>query len=78
MGVVYLANLPQRATLTLMAFTATAVAFTIRSMHGLGTGAADANRKLKGLAYSFMGAFSLRVASDYAIGLLWDWHIFTW
>ncbi|KAI7786208.1 hypothetical protein LA080_004592 [Diaporthe eres] len=64
--------------LNLLFPSATAVAFTIRSMHGLVTGAADANRKLKGLAYSFMGAFSLRVASNYAIGLLWDWHIFTW
>lgn len=63
---------------SLLTISATAVAFTIRSMHGLGTGAADANRKLKGLAYSFLGAFSLRVASDYAIGLLWDWHVFTW
>ncbi|KAG9565976.1 oligopeptide transporter, partial [Aureobasidium melanogenum] len=34
--------------------------------------------KMKALSYSFIGALLLRVVSQYAIGILWDWHIFTW
>lgn len=58
--------------------TATATAVTIRSMHAGGTGALDATRKLKGLAWTFMAALVQRVASYYAIGILYDWHPMTW
>ncbi|KAI1842514.1 hypothetical protein JX265_012674 [Neoarthrinium moseri] len=58
--------------------TATATAFTIRSMHSIGAGAQEAVKKIKALGYSFLFAFVLRIVSDYALGILWDWHIFTW
>ncbi|RYP51802.1 hypothetical protein DL768_002949 [Monosporascus sp. mg162] len=58
--------------------TATATAFTIRSMHAIGSGAQEAMKKIKALGISFVFAFVLRVVSDYALGILWDWHIFTW
>ncbi|KAI1654607.1 oligopeptide transporter [Daldinia decipiens] len=58
--------------------TATAVALTIRSMHAGATGAAEALSKLKALSWSFMAALVQRVASYYAVGILYDWHFFTW
>ncbi|KAJ2903851.1 putative oligopeptide transporter protein [Zalerion maritima] len=58
--------------------TSTATAVTIRSMHAVGTGADEAIRKIKALGYSFLGAFIQRIASYYAVGILYDWHIFTW
>jgi OPT family oligopeptide transporter len=58
--------------------SATATAFAIRSMHAVGTGASDASKKIKALGFAFLGAFVLRVVSDYALGILWDWHFFTW
>lgn len=51
---------------------------TIRSMHAAATGEAIAKLKMKALSLSFSGAFLLRVVSQYAPGILWDWHIFTW
>jgi len=57
---------------------ATATALTIRSMHAAGSGSIDAMKKLKGLMYSFCAALVHRVASYYAIGILYDWHVFTW
>lgn len=47
-------------------------------MHSVGSGAQEAIAKIKALGYSFTGALVLRVVSDYALGILWDWHIFTW
>lgn len=58
--------------------SATATAFTIRSMHAVGSGADDAVKKIKALGVAFLISFVLRVVSDYALGILWDWHIFTW
>ncbi|KFY17333.1 hypothetical protein V492_00743 [Pseudogymnoascus sp. VKM F-4246] len=58
--------------------TATATALTIRSMHAAGSGGRDAVRKLKALGYTFIAAVVHRVASYYAIGILYDWHVFTW
>ncbi|KAH0354266.1 oligopeptide transporter, partial [Aureobasidium melanogenum] len=58
--------------------TPSACALTIRSMHAAATGEAIAKLKMKALSYSFIGALLLRVVSQYAIGILWDWHIFTW
>lgn len=51
---------------------------TIQSMHGALTGETIAKLKMKGLAWAFSAALVLRVVSQYAIGILWDWHIFTW
>lgn len=55
-----------------------ACAVTIRSMHAAATGEGIAKMKMKALSISFSAAFVLRVVSQYATGILWDWHIFTW
>lgn len=34
--------------------------------------------KMKALSYAFSAGFILRVVSQYCLGILWDWHIFTW
>ncbi|GKT47522.1 putative metallocarboxypeptidase ECM14 [Colletotrichum spaethianum] len=52
--------------LKLMFPTSTATALTIRSMHA---GA---------LGFAFGACIIHRVASYYAIGILYDWHVFTW
>lgn len=57
--------------------TPTAVALTIKSMHA-GRTAHEAIGKLKALGASFAAAFIQRIASYYAIGILYDSHIFTW
>ncbi|KAF4540019.1 Oligopeptide transporter [Lasiodiplodia theobromae] len=64
--------------LSLVFPTATATAMTIRSMHEAVSGELIAKMKTKALAWSFTAAFLLRVVSQYAVGILWDWHIFTW
>lgn len=51
---------------------------TIRSMHAAGSGGLEASKKLKALMITFACAIIHRVASYYAIGILYDWHIFTW
>ncbi|KAF2867123.1 oligopeptide transporter [Massariosphaeria phaeospora] len=58
--------------------TASATAMTIRSMHQAVTGEAMAKMKMKGLSIAFTAALVLRVVSQYAVGILWDWHFFTW
>ncbi|KAI1306651.1 OPT oligopeptide transporter protein-domain-containing protein [Xylaria venustula] len=58
--------------------TPTAVALTIRSMHAGAAGASEAISKLKALALAFSAALIQRVASYYAVGILYDWHPFTW
>ena len=58
--------------------TATATAMTIRSMHAAVGGAEVAKKKMKALSICFSGAFIQRVVSQYAVGILYDWHIFTW
>ncbi|KAK3299739.1 OPT oligopeptide transporter protein-domain-containing protein [Chaetomium fimeti] len=64
--------------LKLMFPTPTAVALTIRSMHAGAAGSIDAIKKLKCLAICFIGALVHRIGSYYAIGILYDWHVFTW
>jgi uncharacterized oligopeptide transporter (OPT) family protein len=51
---------------------------TIRSMHQAVTGEAIAKMKMKGLSFAFAAALCLRIVSQYATGILWDWHFFTW
>lgn len=58
--------------------TPTATALTIQSMHAAATEAVDAINRIKVLAYTFAGAFVQRVVSYYALGILYDWHVFTW
>ncbi|KAK5654014.1 hypothetical protein OQA88_7691 [Cercophora sp. LCS_1] len=64
--------------LKLMFPTATAVGLTIRSMHAGAAGSINAMKKLKGLIWSFLAAFVHRIVSYYAVGILYDWHVFTW
>ncbi|KAK4465067.1 OPT oligopeptide transporter protein-domain-containing protein [Cladorrhinum samala] len=64
--------------LGLMFPTSTAVALTIRSMHAGATGSIEAVKKLKCLLLCFGAALIHRVASYYAVGILYDWHVFTW
>lgn len=64
--------------LRLMFPSPTAVALTIQSMHAGAAGAATAVKKLKALAISFTVALVQRVVSYYAVGVLYDWHFFTW
>lgn len=58
--------------------TPSATAMTIRAMHAAATGAAIAKQKMKALSISFIGAMVQRVVSQYAPGILWDWHFFGW
>ncbi|KAI9814903.1 MAG: hypothetical protein M1832_005631 [Thelocarpon impressellum] len=58
--------------------TGTATAMTIRSMHAAVGGADAAKAKTRALSWAFAASLTLRVASQYALGILWDWHIFTW
>lgn len=58
--------------------TPTATAMAIRSMHAVGSGAADAMKKIKAMGFSFAGAFLHIIVSQYADGILHNWHIFTW
>lgn len=47
-------------------------------MHQAVTGEAIAKMKMIGLSWAFSAALLLRVVSQYAVGILWDWHFFTW
>jgi hypothetical protein len=58
--------------------TPSATAMVIRSMHATGQGGLDAIKKLKALMISFFGSLIWRVASYYCIGIMYDWHVFTW
>jgi OPT family oligopeptide transporter len=58
--------------------SASATAMTIRSMHDAANGEAIGKLKMKGLSIAFSAAFLLRVVSQYALGILWEWHFFLW
>ncbi|OZJ02039.1 hypothetical protein BZG36_05084 [Bifiguratus adelaidae] len=53
-----------------------AAAYTIRSLHVGKDAEANARKKTKCLIVAFCVAITWRVVSEYAPGLLWDWHIF--
>ena len=54
--------------------SAVAAAFTIRSLHTGRNAEANAKKKVWALAIAFASAITLRCVSEYAPGLLWDWH----
>ena len=58
--------------------TPVATAMAIRSMHAVGSGAAEAVKKIKAMGYSFIAAMLHIVVSQYADGILHNWHPFTW
>ncbi|KAJ9136585.1 OPT superfamily oligopeptide transporter [Pleurostoma richardsiae] len=64
--------------LKMMFPTPTATAMTIRSMHAGATGNLEAMKKLKALGITFAAAILQRIGSYYAVGILYDWHFFTW
>ncbi|KAJ5492409.1 OPT oligopeptide transporter protein-domain-containing protein [Penicillium expansum] len=58
--------------------SATATATTIMSVHVASNGERGAMKKVKALLIAFASSLVLRVASNFATGILWDWHVFTW
>jgi hypothetical protein len=50
----------------------------MKNFHSTASGLREAGKKIKAMLLAFGIAFVLRVVSQYAIGILWDWHIFTW
>jgi uncharacterized oligopeptide transporter (OPT) family protein len=54
--------------------SAVAAAHTIRSLHVGKHAAANARKKTRALIMAFAFAITLRVVSEYAPGILWDWH----
>ena len=68
--------MPVYITDVLFAATPTATAFAIKSLHAAKTGAADARKKAKWLGGAFIVSIVQKVASTYAPGILYDWHIF--
>lgn len=72
----FVINVARELNLVFPSPTATAVA--IRSMHAVGSGAADAMKKIKAIGFSFVGAFLHIILSQYADGILHNWHVFAW
>ncbi|KAE9974174.1 hypothetical protein BLS_003255 [Venturia inaequalis] len=58
--------------------SASATAMTIRSMHDAVRGEQVGKLKMKALSIAFGFAFTLRVVSQYCLGILWEWHFFLW
>jgi hypothetical protein len=56
--------------------TSSATALTIRSMHDAVRGETIGKMKMKALSWAFAAAMVLRVVSQYALGILWEWHFF--
>lgn len=52
-----------------------ATAVTIRSMHLAAGGTSLAKRKMRALSYAFIYAMTIRVVSQYAIGIFWVLHL---
>ncbi|TBU23847.1 OPT oligopeptide transporter [Dichomitus squalens] len=55
-----------------------AAAYTIRSLHVGRHAAANARKKTLALVTSFLLAIVWRVTSEYAPGIMWDWHWGWW
>ncbi|KAH9942458.1 OPT oligopeptide transporter [Epithele typhae] len=58
--------------------SAVAAAFTIRSLHVGRNAAANARKKTLALILSFLISILWRITSEYAPGILWDWHWGWW
>ena len=55
-----------------------ATAYTIRSLHVGRAAAATARKKTWALVISFVISICWRVTSEYAPGIMWDWHWSWW
>ncbi|EIW55414.1 uncharacterized protein TRAVEDRAFT_131235, partial [Trametes versicolor FP-101664 SS1] len=58
--------------------SAVAAAYTIRSLHVGRNAAANARKKTLALIVSFLLAIAWRIISEYAPGIMWDWHWGWW
>ena len=58
--------------------SAVAAAYTIRSLHVGRNAAANARKKTLALILSFLLAILWRITSEYAPGIMWDWHWGWW
>lgn len=58
--------------------SAVAAAYTIRSLHVGRNAAVTARKKTLALIASFLLAVLWRITSQYAPGIMWDWHIGWW
>ncbi|MCJ1251795.1 hypothetical protein MMC30_009033 [Trapelia coarctata] len=59
--------------------SSSATAVMIRNLHTTTEGQSSTTQsKMKALTVAFGFAMTLRILSQYAIGVLWDWHPFTW
>jgi OPT family oligopeptide transporter len=58
--------------------TPSATAMTIRSMHDAVRGRDVGKKKMMALGIAFAVAIIIRVTSQYALGIIWEWHFFTW
>jgi len=58
--------------------SSTATAITIRSMHSAASGAKTGRGRMKGILLAFAAAMMLRIVSQYAVGVFWEWHPFAW
>ncbi|TFK88386.1 OPT oligopeptide transporter [Polyporus arcularius HHB13444] len=58
--------------------SAVAAAYTIRSLHVGRNAAANARKKTLALIISFIVAIIWRITSEYAPGIMWDWHWSWW
>lgn len=54
--------------------SAVAAAYTIRSLHTGKNAEANAKKKTRALVIAFAIAITWRCVSEYAPGLIWDWH----
>ncbi|MCJ1309402.1 hypothetical protein MMC25_003061 [Agyrium rufum] len=65
--------------LNLLFPSSSATAITIRGMHlAAEQGRSSAQSQMNFLAAAFVVALIMRVISQLAIGIFWDWHVFTW
>ena len=65
--------------LNLLFPSSSATAITIKGMHTASDrGHSTAQSQMRLLAIAFAAALLVRVLSQYAIGIFWDWHIFAW
>lgn len=55
-----------------------AMAITIRSLHEAGAGAKKGYQAVRAMGVAFAAAFVQQIAAQYARGIVYDWHIFTW
>ncbi len=62
----------------LTCFPAEATAATIRAVHEAGARAKKGVWRFQAMVTAFSAAFAQKMAGQYATGIIYDWHIFTW